>query len=162
MADKDLKKRPLKFANFDELTAEINSLHEKGYVSNGNWSLGQCCGHLADWMRFPIDGFPVPPLPIRMMLWVMKVTAGPRMKRKILAEGFKGGMPTAPETVPSRDGLSDDQGIEKFQSTIDRVRSFEGELKPSPLFGPLDKEMHMKVTLLHAEHHLGYLEPKSS
>lgn len=152
------KKRQLSFANFDEMMAEIRSLDKNGYRSNGKWTLAQTCGHLSDWMRFPMDGFPVPPLPMRMIFWAMKVTVGPGMKRKILAGGFKGGMPTAPETVPQPGAMTDQQGIELLQKTIDRLNAFDGELLPSPLFGPMDKETLIKVSLLHAAHHLGYLE----
>ena len=159
MAKQEPKKRKLKFKNLDEMMAEVRSLHENGYISNGNWTLGQVCGHLANWMRYPIDGFPVPPIPLRLMFWVMKHTVAPGMKRKILAEGFKGGTPTAPESVPSQE-FSDLEGIDQLQRIVDRTRSFEGDLLPSPLFGEMDEESHVTVTLLHAEHHLGYMEPK--
>ena len=159
MAKQEPKKRQLKFQNFDEMLADIDHLHQGGYVSHGNWTLGQACGHLADWMRFPIDGFPRPPLPMRVIFWIMKVTVGPGMKRKILAEGFRGGMPTAPETVPDAAGFTDEQGITKLRETIGRVESFDGDLLPSPLFGAMDMETLKKVSLLHADHHLGYLEP---
>jgi hypothetical protein len=154
------KKRTLKFTDFDEMMADVRGLMDQGYVSYGNWTLGQVCSHVADWMRFPLDGFPRAPLPIRAMMWVMKKTVGPGMKRKILADGFKSGMPTAPETVAKPDEMTDQQGAEKLQETIGRLMSYEGELKPSPLFGPMDKETLINVSLLHAEHHLGFLEPK--
>ena len=162
MAKTEPKKRKLKFNDLDEMMAEVRSLRENGYISNGNWTLGQCCGHVANWMSYPLDGFPVPPLPIRMMFWVMKKTVVPGMKRKILAEGFKGGMMTAPESVPKQDETSDQQGVDQLQEIVDRVVAHEGTFHPSPLFGETDKEMHVKVTLLHAEHHLGYLEPKDA
>jgi hypothetical protein len=154
------KKRQLKYQNFDEMMADVNSLLGNGYVSNGNWTLAQACGHVSDWMRFPIDGYPTPPLFMRVIFWIMKVTAGPGMKRKILAEGFKGGLPTAPETVPKPNAMSDRQAVDQLQKTVDRVLAYDGELLPSPLFGKTDKETHIKVSLLHAEHHFGYLEPK--
>ena len=160
MAKPEPKKRQLKFDSLDEMMSEVRSLKENGYVSNGNWTLGQTCGHVANWMTYPLDGFPVPPLPIRAIFWVMKKTVVPGMKRKILAEGFTGGMMTAPESVPKPDELTDQQGVEQLQKIVDRVKEFGGELIPSPLFGPMDKEMHVRVTLLHAEHHLGYLELK--
>lgn len=160
MAKPEPKKRPLSFNSFEEMMADVHSLIEHGYVSNGNWTLAQTCGHLSDWMRFPLDGFPVPPLPMRIIFWVMKKTVGPGMKRKILAEGFKGGMPTAPETVPQPDAMTDQQAAKLLQETIDRVQAYNGELHPSPFFGPIDHETHVKVSLLHANHHLGYLEPK--
>ena len=161
MVKSEPKKRQLKFNDFDEMMAEVRSLMESGYVSNGNWNLAQACGHLSEWMRFPMDGFPVPPLPIKAIMWLMKVTVGPGMRRKILANGFTGGMMTAPETVPAHDAATDQDAIDKLQAVIDRVKSYQGELHPSPLFGPADHDTHVKVSLLHAEHHLGYLEPKS-
>ena len=80
MGKSEPKKRQLKFNNFDELMAEVNLLKDRGYVSNGNWNLSQTCGHLAEWMRFPMDGFPVPPLPIKVIMWLMKVTVAPGMR----------------------------------------------------------------------------------
>ncbi|MDG1873605.1 MAG: DUF1569 domain-containing protein [Mariniblastus sp.] len=154
------QKRKLKFSDYDEMMVEVQALAESGYVSNGNWNLGQASSHVADWMLFPLDGFPVPPLPIRIMFWFMKKTVVPGMKRKILAEGFKGGVMTAPETVAGSDEYSDQQGQEKLRAAVDRVSSHTGSLYPSPLFGEMDMAMHHKVSLLHAEHHFGYLQPK--
>ncbi len=159
MAKTESNKRELKFNSFDELMSEVHSLQEKGYVSSGNWTLGQACSHLADWIQYPMEGFPKPPLPVKFIMWLVKITVGPGMKRKILKEGFSGGMPTAPQSVVTAEEMSDQQGIEKLQSAIDRLRSFDGEFYPSPLFGPTDRETLTRVSLLHAEHHLGYLEP---
>jgi hypothetical protein len=159
MAKTEPKKRKLKFAGFTEMLNEIESL-SKGYVSNGNWTLGQTCAHIGEWMRYPLDGFPKPPFFIKPFFWIMKVTMGASMKRKIMAEGFSGGMPTAPQSVPEQDAQTDAEAIEALQKTIARVKAHQGEFIPSPLFGPMDKETLLKVTLLHAEHHLGYLEAK--
>ena len=161
MARPEPKKRPLKYNDFDQMMADLNSLHDGGYVSHGNWTLGQACSHVADWMRFPMDGFPTPPLPIRIIFQIMKYTIASRVKARILAEGFKGGMQTAPQTVPKPNEVTDRDGIEKLQRVVDQLKAHSGELHPSPLFGQMDHAMHTKVTLLHAEHHFGYLEPKA-
>jgi hypothetical protein len=161
MSQPEPTKRSLKFENTDAMLAEARSLLETGYESRGNWTLGQACGHIADWMRYPMDGFPRGPLPIRCLLWAMKHTIGPGMKRKIFAEGFRGGLQTAPQSIPDAAEVSDGQGLEKLQKTVERVSRYDGPLHPSPLFGAMDKETLIKLTLLHAEHHLGYLEPKS-
>jgi hypothetical protein len=81
------------------------------------------------------------------------------MKRKIMREGFKGGLPTAPETVPDASSFSDQHGVEKLKEAINRIVEYSGDLLPSPLFGSMDKETLIKVSLLHAEHHLSYLDP---
>ena len=159
MAKNEPPKRQLKFENFDALMNEVRSLSEGGYKSNGNWNLAQACGHVSEWMQFPIDGFPTPPFFMRPIFWLMKISMGSSMKRNILANGFKGGMPTAPETVPEPDAMTDQQAIEQLQKAVDRLQSYIGELHPSPLFGPMDMKTLIKVSLLHAEHHLGYLEP---
>ncbi len=161
MAKTEPKKRRVKFNNLDELMIEVHCLQQHGYLSNGNWSLGQVCGHVAEWLRFPMDGFPKAPIFMRPIFWVMRHTVAPGMKQKILAEGFKGGLPTAPETVPKADELSDQQGVDQLQQVVERAKTFAGDLHPSPLFGPMDRDTWLKVSLLHAEHHLGYLEPKT-
>lgn len=160
MANTTPKKRPLHLQDFEALMVEVTSLYEKGYISNGNWTLAQICGHLSDWMRFPIDGYPVSPLPMRAIFWLMQKTVGSRMKQKILAEGFKGGTPTMQTTVPAPDAMTDQQGVEQLREMVNRVSVYHGKLFPSPLFGPLDHETMVKINLRHAEHHLGYLEPK--
>lgn len=158
MAKPAARKRQLKFDCYDDMVSEACSLMENGYASNGNWTLGQACGHLAEWMQYPLDGFPRPPLPLRAIFWVMKHTIAPSMKRKILAEGFKGGSPTVPDSVPKPDAITDQQGFEQLLACVERVTEFNGELLPSPLFGPMDKDLHTQVALLHAEHHLAYFE----
>jgi len=160
MAKPEPKKRELSFSSYEDMLAEAQSLLDKGYISHGNWSLAQVCGHLSDWMQFPLDGFPKSPLPMRMIFWVMKKTIGPGMKRKILTNGFKSGIPTAPETVPKPDAMTDQQAVELFRKTVDRRQAYQGELLPSPFFGPLDRETQQRLGLLHAALHLGYLEPK--
>ncbi len=159
MAKTEPKKRSLKYANFDEMLADVSALASSGYVKNGKWSLAQACGHVAEWMRFPLDGFPKPPLFMRAVFGVMKITGVcRRMAAKINAEGFKGGMPTAPETVPA-DNATDAEGIAKLQKIVDRINQHSGPLHASPLFGEMDMAQHVKVSLLHAEHHFGYLKP---
>ncbi|MFK7766266.1 MAG: DUF1569 domain-containing protein [Mariniblastus sp.] len=161
MSKPEPKKRPLKFDNFDAMMSEVDSLMKNGYNSNGNWTLGQTCGHVALWMQYPIDGFPKPPIFIRMIFSVMRYTVGPGMKKRILRDGFKGGSPTAPESVPDSKIVSDEIGIEQLRQAVNRVENHTGELLASPLFGPMDQATLVKVSLLHAEHHLGYLEPCS-
>lgn len=159
MAKREPQKRMLQFANFQQLNDDIEVLLAQGYQANGNWNLAQTLIHVANWMRYPIDGFPKPPIFVQPIFWLMKVTVGGRMKRQILAEGFKGGMPTAAQSVPAADEKSDHEAFVFLQQTIERVRHHDGNLIPSPLFGPMDKGTLLTLTLLHAEHHLGYLAP---
>ena len=49
------EKRLVKYANFDEMLADAETLAKDGYTKQGKWSLGQACGHVAIWMRYPIE-----------------------------------------------------------------------------------------------------------
>ena len=152
--------RPLKFNSFEDVMADVENLRDRGYTAHGNWNLAQTCGHLAAWMTYPMDGFPKPPLLFRPIFWLMKVTVAKRMARNILRDGFKPGTPTAPQSVPAADALGDAQAVDHLRSTIERLRSHQGEFFPSPLFGETDFETLQTVSLKHAELHLGFLEPK--
>ena len=156
----NLNKRQLKFQDFDDVMAEVQRLLEHGYVSHGNWNLAQTLVHLHDWMRFPLDGFPIPPLPIRGMLWLMSKTVAPGMLKKIFTNGFSDGTPTMQSTVPPPDVMSAEAAAKQYQETIDRLKSHQGKMHRSPLFGPMDRQKVEQLNLLHAEHHLGFLEPK--
>lgn len=160
---KDSHKRELKFASLDEIVAEATRLLEVGYEPRGNWNLGQTCFHLVDWMRFPMDGFPKTPIFLRAIFGGMKMLGiVERMKNDILANGFKAGTPTAPQTVPASDAVSDADGVAKLAEVLERMKTFDGPLQPSPLFGSMDREMWQRINLLHAEHHLAFLAPKKT
>lgn len=157
---KETDKRELVLESIDGLQAEINHLLNSGYESRGDWSLGQACFHLAEWTRYPMDGFPKPPLPLRMIFGVMKMCGiMKRMKDGILRDGFKAGTPTAPQTAPSEDSVADAEGVAKLTEVLQRMKDFDGPLQPSPVFGEMDRELWTQVTLLHAQHHLAFLVP---
>ncbi len=156
-----VKRRDLDFTSFDDVIAEVNRLHKSGYTQNGKWNLSQTCAHLVDWMRFPMDGYPRPPFFMRIIFWCMKVTVARGMKKKIMANGFSPGMPTAPETVYPPDVLEESESIKKLEETIQRLLSHNGAFHSSPLFGDSDRKSLNRVQILHCAHHLGFLEPKS-
>ncbi len=110
-----------------------------------------------------MDGFPTPPWFIRAMFAVLNaVGVSKKLKNSILANGFKPGTPTAPDTVPRPDAVTDQAGVQLLSEVVERIKSHRGVLHPSPLFGDMDRELFIRVTLLHAQHHLGFLEPKSA
>jgi hypothetical protein len=155
-----LERRKLKFATIDEVVADADNLLRKGYEKVGNWDLGQVCLHLADWMRFPIGGFPKPPVPIRLMLWTLRNTIGKKMFQQYLAKGMPAGKPTMPQTVhqPGTDAV---KAIKKLKETGERFKNFTGVVHPSPLFGAMSKDEATRLQLVHCAHHLSFLIPKS-
>jgi hypothetical protein len=154
------ERRKLSVANVDDVVTDVRALHAKGYVKLGNWDLAQTCLHLTDWMRFPIDGFPKPPLPIRMMLWSMRVTVGKVFFRKVLADGMRPGQPTMPQTVYAARG-DEAEAVAKLGETAERFKAYTGPIHPSPLFGAMDKETATRLQLIHCAHHLSFLVPKT-
>ena len=154
-------RRKLSFASLDEVVLDAENLKAKGYEKAGNWDLAQVCLHLADWMTFPIDGFPKPPLPIHLMLWMLRITIGKKILRTILAEGgMRAGSSTMPQTVkmPCGDPTT---AIANLRETVNKFKAFTGTIKPSPLFGAMNKDEATRLQLVHCAHHLGFLVPKS-
>ena len=155
------ERRDLKFDGLDQVIEDANRLLKQGYEQAGNWNLSQACGHLNDWMRFSMDGYPKPPLPIRAMLWMMKVTSGKRQFASVLKNGFREGLPTMPESVPLADATEDAEAVSQLTDTINRLKTHQGPLHPSPLYGDLTHDQVVQLQLVHCAHHLRYLLPKS-
>jgi hypothetical protein len=153
-------RRALNFRDLDEVVEDARRLHRHGYEKAGAWDLAQVSGHLADWMRFPLDGFPRPPLPIRLMLGALRATVGRRTLREILAtRSMPGRRPTMPESVPAAGG--DEAGaIERFGQVVERFKAHSGPFHPSPLFGVLNREQATQLQLIHCAHHLSFLVPR--
>lgn len=155
-------RRELRFDTLDDAVRDVEHLLAVGYEKAGNWDLAQCCGHLADWVAFPMDGFPRSPLPVRVMMFVMRNTVAPRMARKAMATGVLGdGLPTIPQTVhaPGGDPAAE---VARFRDTVARFARYDGPLHPSPLAGAMDKPTVGRLHALHAAHHLSFLVPKTA
>jgi hypothetical protein len=153
-------RRKLAFASLAEVVVDAEHLLAAGYEKSGNWDLAQVCGHLAEWMRFPMDGFPWAPLGFRVVFWVMRHTIARRELRKMLATGHMPSGPTLRETVPAPGG-DPAAAVAGLRDTVGRVKAFSGELKPSPFFGAFTRDEWIGLNLVHAAHHLSFLVPKS-
>jgi hypothetical protein len=154
------ERRQLTFATLNDAVADAENLLAVGYEKAGNWDLAQVCGHLSEWLRFPIDGFPKVPLLLRPVMWLMRVTAGKKLRAKVLANGFDAGGRTMPQTVPVSGG-SDAAAVAKLKETVERFEAHAGAIHPSPLFGPMTKDEARELQLRHLAHHLSFLVPKA-
>jgi hypothetical protein len=152
------ERRPLQFNNLDQVVQDLDQLLTVGYTKVGNWDLAQTCRHLDDWLRFSLDGYPKAPAPIRLMIWLMKVTIG---RRQFKVCGFRDRLPTIPETVHSADLESDSDAAQRLAETISRFESTSGPIQPSPLYGPLTYDEATQLHLIHCAHHLRFLKPNS-
>lgn len=155
------QRRFLAFDNWDEVLDELNRLQSVGYDPVGKWNLSQTCKHLNDWLTFPLDGFPVTPLPIRMMMRVLRFAMGKRILKGILEKGrMASGGPTMNNTVYPRDTGSEPEAVQQLEATVRRFRNYSGLIQSSPIFGIMDKQTAEKLQLIHFAHHLSFLIPK--
>jgi hypothetical protein len=154
-------RRRLTFASLDEVVADAENLLAKGYDKAGNWDLAQCCFHLAEWVRYPVEGFPRIPLLMRPVLWLMRNTvAGPALRKALEKGELPTGQPTLTQslTAPGGDPTA---AVAKLKESVARFRAYTGPYQPSPLLGVLDAETGLKVQLVHCAHHLSFLVPKA-
>ena len=153
-------RRSLSFSDLDAVVRDAEALRVCGYEKAGNWDLAQVCGHLADWMRYPVDGFPPAPLPIRLLLWAMRHTIGRRELRRLLQSGsMTSGRPTLRETVPAPGG-DEAAAVELLRQTAARLQSHGGQRYGSPIFGEIDRASLIRLQLIHCAHHLSFLAPR--
>ena len=154
------RRRDLRFENLGQVVEEATRLLNRGYVPNGSWTLGQVCGHCANWLSYPMDGFPAPGFPINLMLWIAKNTIGKNSLKKILESGMmKPGQPTMPLSVPKADEAEDRVQVERLKDTIERFQNFNDDFDDSPLFGAMDKDTLTRLNLIHMSHHFSFLQP---
>jgi len=152
-------RRALDFDQLDQVAAEVRHLHESGYQLHGNWNLAQICGHLNEWMRFPLDGYPPLAWPMRWAMPLVRLTIGRRMGRQILrGTPMRRGVPTLASTVPEPD-RDEALAVEQLCDTITRLRDHSGPLHRSPVFGDMDRESTIRLQLVHSAHHLRFLVP---
>ena len=153
-------RRRLVFHDLHEVIRDAEMLHSAGYERAGNWDLAQICGHLAEWVRYPLDGFPRAPALLRPVLWGLRKTIGPRkLKRSFESRSMPSGLPTIPESIPPAGG-EEAAAIERLREVIERFETHDGPLHPSPLFGALDHETAREMHLTHCAHHLSFLVPR--
>jgi hypothetical protein len=159
MTDKP-QRRPLQFNDLDEVVRDAENLQAKGYEKAGNWDLAQCCTHLSEWLRFPVEGFPKAPAPIRAVFWVLRKTVGRKKLLTYIDTGsFPVGKPTMPQTVPPPGG-DPREAINKLRRSVNRLKEYTGPIVPSPFFGPMTKDEAVRMQLVHCAHHLSFLVPR--
>jgi hypothetical protein len=153
-------RRQLRFDTLTDAVQDAETLLASGYDKLGKWSLGQCCGHLANWMSYPIDGFPKIPFFLQPVMWLMRKTIGrSKFETYVRDQSFPPGKPTISQSVPTPDA-DDAAGVAMLRAAAERYEAHTGYIHPSPLFGPLTKDEARKMQLVHCAHHLSFLVPK--
>lgn len=153
-------RRNLRFNSLDEVVADVENLRVRGYEKGGNWNVAQVAGHLANWLGYPVNGFPKAGCLVGGFLGLMRATVGKKLLRQTLVSGsMRAGGQTMPESVPA---ATDDEAaaVAQLNEAVRRFKEHAGEYYPSPLFGRLTRDEALQLQLIHCAHHLSFLVPR--
>ncbi len=158
---KTAQRRNLAFANFDEVSADLDQIEAAMAAgtlqTTGNWTAGQIFDHTGKFLQFAYDGFPskAPP-PVR---WIARMM----LKKKAteteepLPSGFK--LPKQASALLPREGITDAEGLAYLRQQIARIQAGEKFTRPSPLLGSLTHEEWLTLQRKHMALHHSFIDP---
>jgi hypothetical protein len=152
-----LSYRKLRFNSIAEVNSELDRIAELDRTgrlrTSGNWTAGQIMAHLAAWIEYGYDGYPLkaPPWFIR---WILQLRL-PKMLESGMPRGVK--IPGIPGGTTGADDIPTDQGIARLKKAFQRLETGEQAAHDSPAFGKMSHADRIRLNLRHAELHLGYL-----
>ena len=153
-------RRQLRFATIDDLLGEIDRVmaaHRAGQLrSGGNWTPGQILGHVAAWVEYGYEGYPMKPPP-----WFIRVILRWKVKKYLHHGGMPSGVriPGVKEGTYGTDALSPEEGADRLRRALKRLQSGEPAKYDSPAFGPMSHDDRIQLNLRHAELHLSFAVP---
>lgn len=149
--------RQLRFESVADCRQEIERIlqaHQYGTLrTTGNWTPGQNLSHIAAWIEYAYEGFPVPrpPFFVRwMMRWIL-----PRILRGKMPKNVR--IPRVPGGTTGMDDVTIQDAARRLQAALTRLESDEPAPFDSPAFGKMSHADRIRLNLRHAELHLGYL-----
>lgn len=157
---KKAERRKLRFETLDAMLAEARRVADAERAGRlrrtGNWTAGQVFGHLAGWATGCFDGFPPD---VRPPPWILKKIFC-LMKGQFLNKGLPVGIRIRGVEGGTKftEPLSLDEGLARLERAAARLKS-EAIRVPSPVFGDMSRDEWTKITLRHAELHMGFLHP---
>jgi hypothetical protein len=151
-------RRRLHFNSIDDVLADIDRIVAADKAGTlrctGNWTAGQTLGHLAAWIDYGWDGYPMRvPWFIRLIL--------KRKARNLIAGEMPSGV-RIPGTEAGTYGvevLTTDDGAARLRKALSRLKDREPTRFDSPAFGPMSYDDRIALNLRHAELHLSFLHP---
>jgi hypothetical protein len=151
-------RRTLRFESPAEVLADVDRIaaaERAGTLGRtGNWTAGQAIGHLAAWINFGFDGYPVTAPP---ELAERARARKPSALRDGLMVGFR--IPGVEGGTAGTEVLELDEAVDRYRRAFARLQAGTPGF-PHPFFGPLTNEEWMMLHLRHAELHLGFLHPQ--
>lgn len=149
--------RTLRFQSIEDCVAEIHRIVEaeqgNRLIATGHWTPGQILGHIAAWIEYGYEGYPIkaPPWIIRWILRMsLRRTLTKGMSKGVRIPGIQGGT-TGTQDMPIGEASS------RLLNALDRLNNHELARHESPAFGSMSHEDRIQLNLRHAELHLGFL-----
>jgi hypothetical protein len=148
------RQRPLRLRTLDDAAAEVVRLRDGGYSPRGNWNLTQVCDHLTRTMRVGLDGHE-PRLP-----WALRKLVWPLARYTLWRGRMVSGAPAPAFVVPAvtEDDFST---VDVFFATLAEARDRRDPIPPYVLCDGLTLDDWRRLMVIHAQHHLAFLEPRS-
>jgi hypothetical protein len=155
----NIERRPLRFERGVDVIAEAERIARAERAGrlrrSGNWTAGQCFGHLAGWIGFCFDGYPVVAPP--------ELAARAQARKPVaLKDGLRTGfyIPDVEGGTAAIEVLELDEGLARLQNAWARLESGMPRF-PHPFFGALTYEEWLMLHLRHAELHMSCLHPET-
>jgi hypothetical protein len=152
------ERRTLWFDSIDELLGELDRIttaDANGQLqTSGSWKPGQILSHLAAWIDYGYEGFPMKAPP-----WFIRVILRMQLK-KYLRRGMPSGVriPKAPGGTYGADDLPTQEAADRLRTALQRLKTGESAKYDSPAFGAMSHEQRIQLNLRHAELHLSFLQ----
>lgn len=149
--------RKLRFETISDVYRDLDQIAELDRAgrlqTSGNWTAGQIMAHLAAWIEYGYDGYPIksPPWFIR---WFLRLRL-PKMLESGMPRGIR--IPGIPGGTVGAEDMPIEQGITRLKQAFQRLEKGEQTKYDSPAFGKMSHEDRIRLNLRHAELHLGYL-----
>lgn len=158
---RNVKRRSVVFHGIDDVLQELDRIEAANRTGTlcvtGNWQPGTILAHLAAWIRYGYEGYPMKPPPW-LFGWLIR-----RMGRRYLSQGMPSGMriPGPAEGTYGVESVSTEEGLARLRHALERLRN-EPARFPSPTLGPLSQAELVRLHLRHAELHLSFIEFRSA
>lgn len=151
-------RRSVRFNIVEDALADIDRIvaaDQAGTLRTcGNWTAGQAFGHVAGWIDYVYEGFPL------QTPWFIRIILRMKLK-KLLREGMPAGVriPKVPNGTCATDAMSTEDGAQRLREAFHRLASDEPTKYDSPAFGAMPNDQRVALNLRHAELHLSFLHP---
>ena len=153
------QRRKLRFETIESVLADVDAVVAAAHAGQlqvlGNWTPGQVLAHLAAWIEYGYEGYPLkaPPWILRVLLRFML----PGMLKKGMRPGVK--IPGVSGGTVGQDDQPIDQAAARLKQAFGRLKNGEKCSYNSPAFGAMSHEDRIRLNLRHAELHLSFLSP---